>query len=102
MQGTADVRREAEERVRTLVEKFEGEAEEQARNRAKDQLQAESDRIRKQAEQREERARRAAEDEIKASTSRARREAIAAAEETRPPGRRAASARAPVSGYRTF
>jgi hypothetical protein len=102
MQGTADVRREAEERVRALVEKFEGEAEELARNRAKDQLQAESDRIRKQAQQREERARRTAEEEIKASTSRARREAIAAADETAPSWSPPTPDEAPVSGYRTF
>ena len=80
MQGTEEVRRQAEDRVRELVEKFEGEAAELARARAKDQLEAESDRIRKQAEQREERARRAAEEEIKASANKARREALAAAD----------------------
>ena len=84
MQGTEEVRRQADDRVREMVAKFEGEAEEAARARAKDQLEAESDRIRKQAEQREERARRAAEEEIKASAGRARREALAAAEETAP------------------
>ena len=102
MQGTEDVRREAEERVRALVAKFEGEAEELARSRAQDQLQAESDRIRKQAEQREERARRAAEDEIKASTSRARREAMAAADASAPSWEPRSADESPVSGYRTF
>ncbi len=102
MQGTEEVRREAEERVRSLVERFEGEAEEKARSRAQDQLQAESDRIRKQAEQREERARRAAEDEIKASTSRARREALAAADENAPSWAPRSEGESPVSGYRTF
>ena len=84
MQGTEDVRREADERVRQLVEKFEGEAEELARDGPSDQLEAESDRIRKQAEQREERAREVAEEEIKASAAKARREALAAAEATAP------------------
>ena len=84
MQGTEEVRRQADDRVRELVEKFEGEAEELARARANDQLEAESDRIRKQAEQREDRVRRAAEDEIKASASRARREVLAAADKTAP------------------
>ena len=57
MEGTEEVRREAEESVRKLVEKVEREAEEVARARAEEQLQAESDRIRSQAERREERAR---------------------------------------------
>jgi hypothetical protein len=73
MQGTEDVRRQAEDRVRELIAKFEGEAEEAARARASDQLEAESERIRRQAEQREERARQTANEEIKASTNRARR-----------------------------
>jgi vacuolar-type H+-ATPase subunit E/Vma4 len=102
MQGTEEVRREAEESVKRLVEKFEGEAEELARNRAKDHLQAESDRIRKQAEQREERARRAAEEEIKASASRARREAVAAAAEAAPSWASPEEESSRVSGYRTF
>ena len=102
MQGTEDVRREAEERVKALVEKFEGEAAELARKRAQDQLQAESDRIRKQAEQREERARRVAEDEIKATASRARREALAAAEQSAPDWEPRSPDESPVSGYRTF
>lgn len=101
MQGTEDVRREAEERVRSLVERVEGEAAETARARAEDQLKAESERIRVQAEQREERVRRAAEDEIKASASKARREALAAVDQTAPSwARREAAASGP--GYRTF
>ena len=102
MQGTVEVRRQADERVRALIEKFEGEAEELARARAKDQLEAESDRIRKQAEQREERARQVAEDEIKATASRARREALAAAEQSAPDWEPRSPVEAPVSGYRTF
>ena len=47
MQGTEDVRREAEERVRRLVERGEGEAEEKARARADEQLRAEAERIRR-------------------------------------------------------
>ncbi len=84
MQGTEEVRREAEERVRTLVEKVEGEAVRWRRDAGRGALKAESDRIRAQAEQREERVRRAAEDEIKASASRARREVLAAADKTAP------------------
>lgn len=103
MQGTEEVRRQAEDRVRELVAKFEGEAEEAARARAKDQLEAESDRIRRQAQQREERARRAAEDEIKASVGRARREALAAAEETAPSWAESEQqSGGAISGYRTF
>ncbi len=102
MQGTEDVRREADERVRQLVEKFEGEAEELARARAHDQLEAESDRIRRQAEQREDRARQVAEDEIKASATKARREALAAAEETAPSWADRDEQESTVSGYRTF
>ena len=84
-----------------LVEKVEGEAEEAARARAEDQLRAESDRIRVQAEQREERVREATEDEIKASAKRARREAQAAAEEAAPVWLRNESTASP-RGYRTF
>jgi hypothetical protein len=101
MQGTVDVRREAEERVRKLVAKVEGEAEEHARVRAEEQLRAESDRIRKQAEQREERLRRSAEDEIKASAKRARREVLAVADETAPDWARR-EATGSGAGYRTF
>lgn len=100
MQGTVDVRREAEERVQKLIEKVEGEAEERARVRADGQLHAESERIRGQAEQREERLRRAAEEEIKASAKRARREALAAADETAPTWSRSESPSG--AGYRTF
>ena len=67
MEGTEEVRREAEDSVRKLVEKVEREAEEAARARAEEQLRQESDRIRVQAQRREERAREATEDEIKAS-----------------------------------
>jgi hypothetical protein len=105
MQGTEEVRRQADDRVRELVKKFEGEAEETARARANDQLEAESDRIRKQAEQREERARRTAEEEVKARVGRARREALAAAEETAPSWAERAEQpqpAGPISGYRTF
>ena len=84
MEGSAEVRREAEESVRKLVEKVEREAEEAARARAEDQLQHESDRIRVQAQRREDRAREVGEGEIKASASKARREAQAAAEESAP------------------
>jgi hypothetical protein len=101
MQGTEEVRRESEERVRRLVEKVEGEAEEKARTRAEEQLKAESERIRGQAEQREERLRHAAEDEIKASAKRARREVLAAADETAPEWERD-EASASGAGYRTF
>lgn len=101
MQGTEDVRREADERVRALVEKVEGEAADLARARAEEALKAESERIRVQADQREARIRRTAEDEIKASASRARREVLAAADATAPSwARREASAQG--SGYRTF
>ena len=102
MQGTEEIRRQADERVRELVEKFQGEAEEAARSRARDQLEAESERIRKQAEQREERARTVAEDEIKASTTKARREALAAAEATAPSWAAREEPESTVSGYRTF
>jgi hypothetical protein len=95
------VRREAEERVSKLVEKVEGEAVEKARVRAEEQLQAESERIRGQAEQREERLRRAAEDEIKASAKRARREVLAAADQTAPTWSRS-EASSSGAGYRTF
>jgi hypothetical protein len=101
MQGTVDVRREAEERVSRLVEKVEGEATEKARARAEEQLQAESERIRGQAEQREERLRLAAEEEIKASAKRARREVLAAAGETAPTWSRN-EASSSGAGYRTF
>jgi golgin subfamily B member 1 len=101
MQGTVEVRREAEERVRHLVEKVEGEAEEHARTRAEEQLQAESDRIRAQAEQREARVRRAAEDEIKASAKRARREILAVADESAPTWSRSEPTGS-GAGYRTF
>jgi hypothetical protein len=100
MQGTVDVRREAEERVQKLIEKVEGEATEKAKVRAEEQLQAESERIRGQAEQREERLRRAAEDEIKASAKKARREVLAAADETAPTWSRNESPSG--AGYRTF
>jgi hypothetical protein len=79
----------------------EGRATEQARKRADEQLEAESERIRVQAEQREARVREAAEEEIKASAKRARREALAAAEETAPTWSRATEAPA-GPGYRTF
>jgi hypothetical protein len=104
MQGTKEVRRQSEDRVRELIEKFEGEAAEMARARAEDQLEAESDRIRRQAEQREERARRAAEEEIKASVNKARREALAAAGQTAPTWaeQHEPQSTSPVSGYRTF
>ena len=95
MEGTEEVRREAEERVRKLVEKVEHEAEELARARAEDQLQAESSRIRQQAERREERARRVAEDEIKATANKAKREALAAADETAPAWARSRSSGPP-------
>jgi len=101
MDGTQEVRREAEESVRKLVEKVEREAEEAARARAEDQLRVESDRIRSQAERREERVREATEDEIKASASRAKREAQAAADETAPVWLRGEST-ASTAGYRTF
>lgn len=101
MDGTADVRREAEESVHKLVEKVEREAEEAARARAEDQLRLESDRIRIQAERREERVREATEDEIKASTKRAKREAQAAVAETAPVWLRGEST-ASTAGYRTF
>ena len=101
MEGTEEVRREAEERVRKLVEKVEREAEEFARARAEDQLQAESSRIRQQAERREERARQVAEDEIKATANKAKREALAAADETAPAWARSESA-VSTAGYRTF
>jgi hypothetical protein len=100
MRGTEDVRREAEERVQKLIAKVEGEAEEKARVRAEEQLQAESERIRGQAEQREERLRRAAEDEIKASAKRARREVLAAADQTAPAWSRNEAPSG--AGYRTF
>jgi hypothetical protein len=100
MQGTQDVRREAEERVAKLVEKVEGEAVEKAKVRAEDQLRAESERIRGQAEQREERLRRAADDEIKASAKKARREVLAAANDTAPAWARNESGSG--AGYRTF
>jgi hypothetical protein len=100
MQGTVEVRREAEERVQRLIEKVEGEATEKAKARAEEQLQAESERIRGQAEQREERLRRAAEDEIKASAKKARREALAAADETAPTWARSEAPSG--AGYRTF
>ncbi|HSR94430.1 MAG TPA: hypothetical protein VLK56_06145 [Solirubrobacterales bacterium] len=100
MKGTVEVRREAEERVRKLVEKVEGEAVEKAKVRAEEQLQAESERIRGQAEQREERLRRAAEDEIKASAKKARREVLAAADQTAPVWSRNESPSG--AGYRTF
>jgi hypothetical protein len=87
--------------VRKLLDKVEREAEEAARARAEDQLRAESDRIRVQAERREERARAATEDEIRASVSRAKREAQAAAEETAPEWLRTES-KASTAGYRTF
>ena len=102
MQGTEEVRRESEDRVRQLVEKFEGEAENLARARAKDRVEAESERIRKQAEQREERAKEVAEDEIKASVGKARREAMAAAEATAPTWGAKGETDSTVSGYRTF
>jgi colicin import membrane protein len=104
MQGTEEVRRQAEDRVRDLIAKFEGEAREAARARAKDQLEAESERIRRQAEQREERARQTADEEIKASTNRARREALAAAEQTAPSWgeHHETPPPSPISGYRTF
>ena len=101
MQGTADVRREAEERVRALVEKVEGEATEQARARAEEALKAESERIRMQAEQREQRVKEAAEVEIKASAKRARREVLAVADRTAPSWARREAAGS-GSGYRTF
>ena len=70
----------------------------------RDQLEAESDRIRQQAEQREERARRAAEEEIKASANKARREALAAADQTAPSWgeTQEQQSTSPISGYRTF
>jgi hypothetical protein len=101
MEGTEDVRREAHDSVRKLVEKVEREAEEAARARAEEQLRVESDRIRVQAQRREERAREGAESEIKASASKAKREAQAAAEDTAPTWLRAESA-ASTAGYRTF
>lgn len=101
MQGTVEVRREAEERVAKLVEKVEGEAEDKARVRAEEQLRAESERIRGQAEQREERLRLAAEEEIKASAKRARREVLAAADNTAPVWSRNEPSNS-GSGYRTF
>ena len=84
MEGTEEVRREAEDGVRKMVEKVEREAEDLARNRAEEQMKAESDRIRIQGQRREERAREATENEIKASVSKARREAQAAAEQSAP------------------
>jgi hypothetical protein len=104
MQGTEEVRRQAEDRVRELIAKFEGEAKEAARARANDQLEAESERIRRQAEQREERARHTADEEIKASANRARREALAAAEQTAPSWGELHEEPppSPISGYRTF
>ena len=101
MEGTEDVRREAEESIRTLVEKVEEEATQSARSRAEEQLRVESDRIRVQAEKREERARQATEDEIKASANKAKREVLAAAEENSPTWLRSDSG-ASTAGYRTF
>jgi F0F1-type ATP synthase membrane subunit b/b' len=86
--------------VQKLIERVEGEAVEKAKVRAEEQLKAESERIRSQAEQREERLRRAAEDEIKASAKKARREVLAAASETAPGWAR--NEVGSGAGYRTF
>lgn len=101
MRGTEDVRREADRRVNDLVAKVEGEAAEKARARAEEQLKAESERIRVQAEQREERVREAAEEEITASAKKARREVLAAADETAPAWSRRGSSPSEAV-YRTF
>ena len=103
MEGTEEVRREAEESVRKLVEKVEREAEEVARARAEDQLQVESERIQQSrpSAARSAPARRPR-SEIKASVSKARREAQAAAEEIGPTWLRSASPQSSTAGYRTF
>ena len=97
MQGTEDVRREAEERVRAAGREVRGRSRGDGPAPApRTRCEAESDRIRKQAEQREERARRAAEDEIKASAGTgAARSAWPAAEETAPSWAERTSSRAP-------
>ena len=82
MQGTVDVRREAEERVRGWSRRSKARRGEGA-GRAEEQLQAESERIRGQAEQREERSpRRRGRDQ--GERQGARREVLAAANETAP------------------
>ena len=77
--------------------------EEIARARAEEQLQAESERIKQQAQRREERARAATEEEVRASVSRARREVQAAALGRRPePGSRRQPKQQSPAGYRTY
>jgi hypothetical protein len=102
MEGTEEVRREAEESVTRLLERVEREAEESARARAEDQLLAESERIKQQAQRREERARAATEEEIRSSVNRARREVQAAAEEGGPTWLQSQPKPKRPAGYRTY
>ena len=102
MEGTEEVRREAEESVARLLERVEREAEESARARAEDQLQAESERIKQQAQRREERARAATEEEIRSSVNRARREVQAVAEDDGPTWLQSQPKPQRSAGYRTY
>jgi hypothetical protein len=102
MEGTEEVRREAEESVRKLVQKVEREAEGVARARAEEQLQTESERIKQQALRREERARAATEEDIRASVSRARREVQAAATDDGPAWLETQPKPQTRAGYRTY
>ena len=87
---------------RRLLERVEREAEESARARAEDQLQAESERIKQQAQRREERARAATEEEIRSSVNRARREVQAAAEDDGPTWLQSQPKPQRSAGYRTY